>query len=89
MTPAKTGHGQTRLIAQAPKLGDPLGGNATATVVVDSTKFAEASPVALQGLEDLLLASIRARGGDPAAVTYTAEPIGPQIRLVAVNGARL
>lgn len=79
---------QTRITATAPIPGT-RGHLARSTVMVSTPKLREASPEAILGLTDLLKAAIRKRGGDPDQITLEAEPIGPQLELVAVDGRRL
>lgn len=74
---------QTRITARDPNA------DVHVTVMVATHRFETAGYHGVAGLCDLLAAGIRARGGTPADVEYTAEPIGPRIHLVAVNGARL
>lgn len=64
----------------------------TASVVVDTDKLRTATWEAYDGLTRLLAGVIRKKTGqlaDPSAWTWSAEPVGPQLRLVAVNGAVL
>lgn len=76
---------QTRIVATA----DGPAGPVTASCMVNSAQLRKATAEGLLGLHDLLAATIRRRGGDPETLELTAEPVGPQIELVAVNGARL
>lgn len=89
----RPGVNQTKIQATAPRV-DHLPGITTPEVVetflvVDSGAFAKASAEAIADLQVLLRAVIRKRGGDPEAITWSAEPIGPQVRLAAVDGRRL
>lgn len=90
--------GQTKITATAPLRAEelqrrPIKGSdvqpAVAHLVVDSDAFAKASPEAIADLQTLLRAVIIRRGGDTDRIVYTAEPVGPQIKLAAVNGRKL
>lgn len=102
MTPARRAFGQTKITATAPTVADPaaqltLDGSAeplpaesaTAHLIVDSAAFRRAGGQAVEDLQTLLRAAITRKGGDPDRVVWTAEPIGPQIELAAVNGRTL
>lgn len=80
---------QTRITATAPNTAG--GPEARATVIVSTPKFLDAEPVAIDGLCHLLRLALLRRNGspDPREVTYSAEPIGPQLSLVAVAGERI
>lgn len=76
---------QTRLTATAPSPGGPV----QATVIVDSVQLERATREAWDSLAGLVGSVILRKGGDRSAITWTAEPVGPQVRLVAVNGSLL
>lgn len=80
---------QTRITATSPNMAG--GPDARATVIVSTPKFLEATPVAIDGLCHLLKLALLRRNGsvDPQEITYQAEPVGPQLQLVAVDGARI
>jgi hypothetical protein len=76
-----------RITATAPAVL-PGADEVSSTVTVDQTKY-DASPEGVARLAELLTAAVLKRGGDVSRITFTAEPIGPRIRLVAVNGKLL
>lgn len=80
---------QTRITATSPNMAG--GPDARATVIVSTPKFLEATPIAIEGLCHLLRLSLLRRNGspDPQEITYAAEPVGPQLSLVAVAGERV
>ncbi len=81
---------QTRLLATAPTdHARPPGPSVTAAVIVDSGQLQTASFDAWRDLTVLVGSVIRKKGGDVQAIEWSAEPVGPQVRLVALNGARL
>lgn len=77
---------QTRIVANAQ---DADGEVVTSSVMVNTAKFLSASPEGIEGLCGLLQAAVLTRGGDILRIAYTAEPVGPQIALVAVDGERI
>jgi hypothetical protein len=81
----------TRLVVTAPSAHPSTPGPVTATVTVDTATLESASGEAWLGMTTLLGSVIRKKGGstDRTTWTWSAEPIGPQLRLVTVNGARL
>lgn len=85
--------GQTRISATAPAPipGDPplFDQEVSAHLVVETRALRRAEPQAFADLQTLLRASIIRKGGDPERITWTAEPVGPQIELAAVNGRTL
>jgi hypothetical protein len=78
---------QTRLTVTAPSLHDP--GDVTATVILDSGQALKASPEAWLGITSLLSSAIRKKWGRLDALEWSAEPIGPQVRLASLNGVAL
>ena len=76
-----------RITATAPAVL-PGGADVRSTVTVDQAKYEE-SPEGVNRLAELLTAAVLKRGGDVTRITFEAEPIGPRIRLVAVNGKLL
>lgn len=79
--------GQTKITASVPSADEtrPI----VAHLVVDSAAFRNARPEAIADLQTLLRAVIVRRGGDPDRIVWSAEPVGPQIELAAVNGRKL
>lgn len=74
---------QTKITASSPGPD----GEVSVHLVVDSGALAKADPQAFEDLQVLIGAALARRGGNPAAASWSCEPIGPQARLVAVNGA--
>lgn len=80
--PQRYRYGQTMIKADTPD-------GVHCHLVVDSAAFRNADAQAVEDLQTLLRATIRRRGGDPGAVVFSAEPVGPQIELAAVDGRTL
>lgn len=57
-------------------------------IVVDSTAFAEAHPAGLETVVGYVRTAIELAGGDPDRIVWSAEPVGPQLRLVPTDGIR-
>lgn len=79
-TPQPAGINQTQLTLY--NEGTPF----RAVCFVDSTTWERAAPEERAGLRHLLGITLIRRGGDPETAEFSAEPVGPQIRLVAVDG---
>jgi hypothetical protein len=73
---------QTRVTATTPD-------GTTAALTVDTGQLANASPAAWDNLETLIRSVLRRKGADPDLAEWSAQPIGPQVRLVTLNGAVL